>query len=177
MNRGRLGIPLAAAGLALLLQRAEFADPAVTGFDRPPVFTWSLASFELVEVDRNQLLEVLDRWLPIARGIAGALALAGGVTLARRWASGGLARIGWAIGFGLALFLALDPGLLQFVAQRGAIGAETRLDVTHALRGWGGGLLVWAGLLCWTARIPAGRGSEQVENCCLLYTSPSPRDS
>lgn len=161
MNRGRLAIPLAAAGIALLLQRAEFADSAVTGLDRPPVFTWSCAGLELVAVDRNRLLEALARWLPIARGLVGGLALAAGAALARSWATGSLARVGWALGFGLALFLALDPGLLRFVAERSAIGAETRLDVTHALRGWGAGLLVWAALLFSTGRRGADRDPRE----------------
>ncbi len=163
MNRGRLAIPLAAAGLALLLLRAEFLDPAATGLDRPPVFTFSFVGSELAAVDRDRWLEVLGRWLPAARWAACALALASGAALARSWASRGIARIGWTLGFGLALFLAFDPGLLLFVAERSAIGAETRLDVTHALRGWGAGLLVWAGLLSWGRRTATGRGPRHEE--------------
>lgn len=152
MDRGRPGTPLAAAGLGLLglglvLQRAEFQDPALTGLDRPPVFSWSFAGRPLIAVERDRLLSALEVWMPAARGICGVFSLWIGAALARRFASGLGARIGWALALGTGLFLAVDPGLLQFVAERSAVGAETRLDVTHALRGLGLGLLTLSGLI------------------------------
>ena len=133
---------LAVLGAVLLGQRLAFVDPAATGLDRPPVLRWAAFGRTLPEVDRNRLLEAyvpLVPWLRLALAVP---ALALGLAFARRIRVH--ARLAVAVGLAASIWLALDPGLLGFVVERSAVGAETRLDATHALRGLGAGLVALA---------------------------------
>ena len=111
---------------------------------------WSAFGLTLLESDREELLAGLVPRVRLLRLAVLPLALLLGSLAARRLRVGPVT----GLGLGAALFFALDPGLLGFVAERSAIGAETRLDVTHALRGLGVGLVAWAAALAF--REPRG---------------------
>lgn len=132
--RTLLAVGLALAGIALFLADVGWEDDWRAGgmprFElRFGLERWSAEGAELA------------RWMEFAAGplraAAVAAALALGWILAGRFQTSGVRRAGLAAGLGLAVFAAIDPGLVVFLSERQPTNGVYYQDGRHQFAGLG----------------------------------------